>query len=291
MSPSHISPNNSNYQRHPGESRDPGRKPAFKIMFKAWIPAFAGMTNFVSTITFLIFILTAFSLNVQANEEGPQSKFLEANTLFESGKTQEALQIYQDLTKLGFAGSSLFYNLGNIHYRRGERGWAILWYERAKNMAPRDGDIKFNLQLAKSHIKKVDEPVLEKIINTFTLNELGIFISVWSWVFFGVLGFLVLGKIRGEIWPVATLWTSGLLLVLFAGWFFARHSYASKNWAVLISPPGEVRNGPGEEYAVGFTIPEGSKITVLNKRPLWSQVGIPQEGLKGWIPTQELEEI
>jgi len=238
-----------------------------------------------------LFIISALPVVGQAKEEGPQYKFLEANTLFESGKTPEALQIYQDLTKLGFAGSSLFYNLGNIYYRKGERGRAILWYERAQKMAPRDADIKFNLQLAKSHIKKVEEPVFEKIINTFTIDELGIFISVCTWVFFGVLGFLVLGKIRGEIWPTAALWTSGLLLVMFAGWFFASQTYTSKNWAVLISLPGEVRNGPGEEYAVGFTIPEGSKIMVLNKRPQWSQVGIPQEGLKGWIPTKELEEI
>jgi hypothetical protein len=30
--------------RHPGESRGPGFKLFFKCMFKAWVPAFAGMT-------------------------------------------------------------------------------------------------------------------------------------------------------------------------------------------------------------------------------------------------------
>jgi len=38
--------------RHPGESRDPGRKPAFKFVFKAWIPAFAGMTSHYDTVSF-----------------------------------------------------------------------------------------------------------------------------------------------------------------------------------------------------------------------------------------------
>jgi len=39
--------------RHPSESRDPGRKPAFKIVFKAWIPAFAGMTLLHAGMTLL----------------------------------------------------------------------------------------------------------------------------------------------------------------------------------------------------------------------------------------------
>jgi uncharacterized protein YgiM (DUF1202 family) len=59
----------------------------------------------------------------------------------------------------------------------------------------------------------------------------------------------------------------------------------------VIKAPGEVRNGPGQDYAVGFTVPEGSKVTLLNRRPEWSQIGVPQQGLKGWIPSSEIEPI
>ena len=65
----------------------------------------------------------------------------------------------------------------------------------------------------------------------------------------------------------------------------------NKPWAVVTALPGEVRNGPGTDYAVGFTVPEGSKVLILNKRPEWTQIGAPIEGLKGWIPTKEIEEI
>jgi len=32
-------------------------------------------------------------------------------------------------------------------------------------------------------------------------------------------------------------------------------------------------------------------VIVLEKRPDWLQVGVPQQGLKGWMPSKEVELI
>ena len=58
-----------------------------------------------------------------------------------------------------------------------------------------------------------------------------------------------------------------------------------------LNPPGEVRNGPGPDYAVGFTVPEGSSVLLLSRRPDWTQVGVPSQGLKGWMPNSEVEAV
>jgi len=89
----------------------------------------------------------------------------------------------------------------------------------------------------------------------------------------------------------AATWVFGLCLLFFGTWFGFGIYETRQPFAIVTTPPGEVRNGPGTEYAVGFTIPEGSKVLVLNKRPEWTQVGVQQQGLKGWMPTQELELI
>lgn len=87
------------------------------------------------------------------------------------------------------------------------------------------------------------------------------------------------------------LWSTGLLLVIFSFWYMAHTVGDSQYQAIVVQGPGEVRNGPGVDYAVGFTIPEGTEVLILNERADWKQVGIPQQGLKGWMPAEDIEKI
>jgi len=237
-------------------------------------------------------ILFTFSLcSLFAENLDPQKRFIEGNQAFEKGDLQQAEDIYLSLIKQDFRGAALYYNLGNIYYRKGERGKAILWFERAKHLAPRDSDIDYNLSLARSHLKDEKPGLVERAILLLGNSELGILTIFLVWIFFGLLGLKILRLVQGEMWPTLSLWISGLLLLFFGGWFVS-HSYLDNlPMAIVKSPPGEVRNGPGQDYAVGFTIPEGSKVLVLEKRPDWFQVGVPQQGLKGWMPSKEVELI
>ncbi len=220
-----------------------------------------------------------------------QEQFNQANALLEKGDLDKAQEIYATLVRKGFGGTALAYNLGNIAYRKGERGKAILWYERARMLSPRDGDVQFNLAMARSHLKDEKDPLIQSIISTFTENELAATLLLLLWIFFGVFGALRLGWIEGELWPAATLWTSGLFLLLTASWLGLSLFFGQTPAAVVTQSPGEVRNGPGNDYAVGFTVPEGSKVIVLNQRPDWIQIGVPQQGLKGWVKTNEIETV
>jgi len=240
---------------------------------------------------FLLAAILAFPLLIHAEGTTPDERFLNANQLFEKGEPDKAGEIYQALVSQGFQGAELYYNLGNLHYRKGERGKAVLWYERALRLNPRDPDIQFNLSLARSHIKDEDENIFRRIFMTFTGDELSCAMSFILWIFFGILGARTMGWIKSENWPGAALWLSGFSLALIAGWFGAAAAMEQEPMAVVITPPGEVRNGPGPDYAVGFTIPEGSNVQLLNRRPDWSQVGVPNQGLKGWMPNSEVEPI
>lgn len=221
----------------------------------------------------------------------PQDTFLQGNQSYEQGDMNKALELYQSLLNQGYESSQLYYNLGNVHYRRGERGKAILWYERAGRLAPRDSDIQFNLSLARSHIREDENNLLRRILLHFTNNELSWVVLILFWFFFLAWGGFTLGWIKGETWPYVHLWLSGTLLLLCVAWLSANTYFTREPLAIVISPPGEVRNGPGQEYAVGFTIPEGSKVLIMNQRPDWVQVGVPQQGLKGWMPAKEVESI
>lgn len=239
----------------------------------------------------IILALVFISPVCSSGSSNANDLFLQANQSFEKGDMQRAEEIYLSLISQGFESAELYYNLGNLHYRKGERGKAVLWYERAIQLAPRDSDIQFNLSLARSHIKDEDNAFLKKVLSYATVNELGWASTFLVWVFFGVLSTSILGWIKNETGISMTLWLSGLFLFIVGAWFGAGIAMAHEPLAIVISPPGEVRNGPGNEYAVGFTIPEGSKVVVLNDRPEWTQVGVPSQGLKGWMPNTDIQFI
>ena len=81
-----------------------------------------------------------------------------ADSAYVNGNYQEAIKGYESLLKQG-ASAELYYNLGNAYYRTENITRAVLNYERALLLSPGDGDIRFNLQIARS--KTIDKIVPE----------------------------------------------------------------------------------------------------------------------------------
>lgn len=226
-----------------------------------------------------------------AHASPAQEQFNLANQFYEKGDLEKAGEIYNALVNQGYGGTALYYNLGNVAYRKGDRGKAVLWFERAKRISPRDADIQFNLSLARSHLKDQSSAWLKSFIFYLTGNELAVIVSLFLWSFLLLFSAMTMGWVRIEIWPGLALWMTGLFLVAFGTWLGVHAAWDRHATAIVTNAPGEVRNGPGKDYAVGFTVPEGSEVLVLNKRPEWTQIGVLNQGLKGWIPSNEIELI
>lgn len=220
-----------------------------------------------------------------------QEQFNDANAAYEKGDFPKAEEIYTALYNQGYGGAALYYNLGNIAYRKGDRGKSILWYTRAARLMPRDQDIQFNLSLARAHLKDFEMMWARKFIYYISANELAGIVSFLLWGFLLLFGAMALDWIRAEIWPGMTLWTTGLLLIMFGAWLVTHTVMDLQPHAIIMQGPGEVRNGPGTDYGVGFTVPEGTSVVVLNERPEWTQIGVLNQGLKGWIRADEVERI
>ena len=95
-----------------------------------------------------IFAAAAFVLTPTAAPD--PTTLAAANRLYEAGHYAEAAQMYEQLAEQGVEDSTLFYNLGNAHYQQGDIVQAIINYQRAAQLAPRDADIQANLELALS---------------------------------------------------------------------------------------------------------------------------------------------
>jgi tetratricopeptide (TPR) repeat protein len=218
-------------------------------------------------------------------------KLDEGNAYYEKGQWDQALDSYQQVFRQGFEGPELFYDMGNAYYRKGDRGRAALWYERALRLKPRDSDIGFNLKLARSHLKDNDRPFLDDILFFFTDGELGGIVLAFLYLACLLIFSRTVGWLGASSSASAFLTISVCCAVIFGSWFGLRTWRESRAVAVVTAAPGEVRNGPGSDYPVGFTVPEGTSVSVLQKRLGWWQVGVAEQGLKGWMPSDQAEEI
>ena len=70
-----------------------------------------------------------------------------------------------------------------------------------------------------------------------------------------------------------------------------RHSWETQPLAVVAAPVAEVRSGPGTNFPVSASVPQGHLVVVQDSKDNWQQVIIRSQGLKGWVESSTLERI
>ncbi|PIY34620.1 MAG: hypothetical protein COZ08_00910, partial [Bacteroidetes bacterium CG_4_10_14_3_um_filter_42_6] len=68
------------------------------------------------------------------------------------GMYDSALLVYDQVAGQGLQSAQLFYNMGNAHFKNNNVPAAILFFEKARKLAPSDENIQYNLSVANSMI-------------------------------------------------------------------------------------------------------------------------------------------
>ena len=79
--------------------------------------------------------------------------FKEANELYEAGEYAAAIERYGALAEAGVDDAALHYNTANAYYKINDLGRAVLNYERALRLEPRDRAARENLSLAETQLR------------------------------------------------------------------------------------------------------------------------------------------
>ena len=221
--------------------------------------------------------------------------FEEANDAYEKGYYQKAIRSYESIVNFGIENAIVYYNLGNSYFKNRQLGKAILNYERALRINPNDEDIRYNLMYAKSFINQEEtkKPPLNRFIQNlyqiFSLNELTIILSIMYFLLAVFLCLMILKKNSFLFWTNISL---GIIFLLNFVWFYSRfYQEEITKSVIVIASESNVYNGPGEEYSIGFVVPEGKKLIILGKKEEWSIIGLKERGLKGWIHKDSIEKI
>ena len=236
--------------------------------------------------------------NASAQELPALDLMARANERYERGEYAEAIQQYEALVDRGYRDAALYFNMGNSYFDRGDLGRAILSYLRARELAPRDIDIRANLELARG--MSVDRVVAEsgslvESVSYFgrrwaTPNELGI-AAVVLWAASGVaVGTLIVRRsfpLRRTLRAVTAAATviAAMLFLLVASMAYA-NPYDTTG--VVTAAAVEIVGGPGPQYSEEFTLYSGAQVRVTDSHHGWFRIELPGGELQGWAPSHAL---
>lgn len=230
-----------------------------------------------------------------ASRGDPREQFAAANRLYEEGRFAEAAAGYGAVAAAGYASPTLYFNLGNALLKAGQLGEAIVYYERARALAPRAEDIRVNLAYARSLTVDVLPEAggsaflggLVRLRDAVSAEEAlcGAAVALWVAALALALARLRPGTRRVAqgvlILALVALATTGALAGLKV------HEAAAGRRAFIVIPEVAVRSGPGETFTARFTLHEGTGIEVLREAGGWTEIQLTAT-MNGWVPRESL---
>lgn len=249
--------------------------------------------TYLTLLILFCFSLNAFSFDAEKNMEL-------GNQVYSEGLYDSALVFYKEIADNGFESAALYYNMGNAYFKNNKLPSAILFYEKARKLAPNDEDIQYNLSIANTMIVDKIEKVPELFYkhwwnyfyNMFDANTWTV-ISIISWVillFF--IAIFILSQSRGF---KKTSFYVGLLFLFLTiattGLASQKYYYTKEQKeAIIFTPTITAKSSPTQNAVDLFVVHEGTKIVIMDSVQDWVKIKIP-DGSIGWLPADSLKEI
>ena len=223
------------------------------------------------------------------------SKIALANDLTLKSNYQEALSIFRKLTSGNYENAYVYYNIANIYYRLGKIENSILFYIRAKQLAPRDQNIAANFRFAvsktKDKIYEVPVPFLNKILvwlddfEFWELIEIFLLVNTLFW-FFQILNIWI----KTELIKTFKMGTAILLVVMVAS--IGTELYYQKNYmtGVTMEEQIEIKSGQGANNITLFKLHKGAIVRILSEENGWYKIQLPDKK-NGWAPKKTISKV
>jgi tetratricopeptide (TPR) repeat protein len=248
---------------------------------------------------YLCVALFIWGYGVEISAKDWPERFIAANQAYRKERYESAIKGYRQLIDSGLTNGHLYYNLGNAYFRAGQLGRAILNYERAKQLIPRDPDLSFNLRQARDEVRDIVPLYAGFIASTFFWLD-GLTVAELFWVF-AVLNVLFWGALLGKMF-LRSEWLYYLSLITLILWIIAGTSLGLK-WillttddrAVVIKETADVLAGPNPQDTLLFKLHEGTLVHLQRTEDGWSLVYLSgdkrDDDKRGWTPANAVEPI
>lgn len=198
-----------------------------------------------------------------------------------------AAQFERAIAEDGWSANALL-GLGNAYASLGDHGRAILAYERARVLAPRDAAIATNLRHVRESagLATSAPSAVDRAVGALSAND-------WAWIALGGLALACAGTVLGA-WSLRRrrlAWVTGIAgaVIALGAAGIARAAAPDPATAVVVET-ASVRIAPFAAAEAVFTAPAGERVHIEDRRGEHVYIRIDDERA-GWLPARAIEPI
>ena len=226
-----------------------------------------------------------------------ESGFTEGNRLYAAGQFADAAKAYEEAVHQGEYRANLFYNLANAYYRLGDRGRAILNYQRTLLLEPGHSEAAANLVFVRGRASSESGTRPPGTLSTVREALAGPGVDVYGWLAAGAgwLGLIGLGlaifrrraRVAGTLLALAGA-AGCVLLVGIIYWLDG--GLKSPRRAVVLVDDAPALYAPADNAKAIVRLPVGGEVHILSEQGAWEYVRLA-DGTRGWMSTDKLGRI
>jgi hypothetical protein len=249
-----------------------------------------------------ILLLLAFANNLYGQmgieRQDYNTIFFRANNAYRDERYREAISEYESLIQSGLRGANILYNLGNAYLKIGNKGKALLYYERAFRLNPRDADIKSNLQFARTLVegdtreysKNWYERIFLFLRGFLSVDEMVSVVSASYFLVIIALALSILFKPYKRIFYYAAIFSLVIFIVSLPSFIIGVYDQEFQEKAVIMAEKVDARFEPNDDATTHFKLHEGSVVKIARSQGQWYQVQ-RYDGKTGWLKGEVFEII
>ena len=229
-----------------------------------------------------------------------QNGFEKGNALYQKGKYEQAVVVYESVLNSHKHSAELYFNLGNCYYKLNKVAFSIYNYEKALVLNPNDVETTNNLKFAQKmtidEVKVVPKVGFAKLLRDFT----GIYhYNSWGWISIAFATLFLLffigyyfsqTSLLKRIFFFGMFVLMGFLLISVSAAFFEKSHFENERPAVVFAEVVEVKSEPQKASNVVFVLHEGTTVYVQEDLGNWKKVQL-NDGTEGWIETSAIKEV
>jgi len=220
----------------------------------------------------------------------------QAMNAYDTGKFGEAEKYYRSRLNPAEPSANLLYNIGNCLFQQGYFPQAMVCFERASKLSPRDPDILENLNLSRRKLMlpekyKVESPsdLLPYLRDSLRPDEWLFLVCCGVSLLFFAAGTALLAGC-GRMFRILLI--AGIVLIVLPGaaYLVQRKTSYNPDFAVVTVRSLPVRSLPSDQAGkTEMNLRSGEEVTVVERRMDW--VRIRSGTAEGWVHAKDITSL